>query len=423
MNNLASLSKIGFGGYRVSVKSEEHYQALYEALKEGCNVIDTSANYTDGDSERLIGKVLEEHPEFDPFIITKAGYIQGETLASINELSHNGKEMEDLVDLGEELKHSIHPHFLENQIQGSLERLGRSKVGALLLHNPEYYFKQEEEVSQKEYYQRIRKAFEYLESKVEEGVIECYGISSNNFTLNTNDPEVTNLNKVLKLAKSISKKNHFKIIQFPLNIYETGAIEKIHDGKKLLDIAKSHKLTTFVNRPLNAFSEDGLVRLATYENFHQELDDQDINDIFEVCCKLIKNKWLDTRIPKDFDELPLIKQFKEVWRDLPTPDAVDQVFYAHLFPFLIQLWGGKLSTEDSRPFSLLYETTMVLTRDRMTDQAKKIRKDFIEQGILPTNDLRSLAVLVCDKYLQDGADHVLVGMRKSDYVQQLKELF
>ena len=65
------MSKIGFGGYRISISSNEHYDALKKALESGVTLIDTSSNYTDGDSERLIGKLLLEQKRATPFIASK----------------------------------------------------------------------------------------------------------------------------------------------------------------------------------------------------------------------------------------------------------------------------------------------------------------------------------------------------------------
>ena len=55
------LSRVGFGAYRISIKSAEHHQALESALQLGENLIDTSANYCDGDSELWI--LLEYSPK------------------------------------------------------------------------------------------------------------------------------------------------------------------------------------------------------------------------------------------------------------------------------------------------------------------------------------------------------------------------
>ena len=47
-----SVSRFGFGGYRVTDESSQHGEALSKALLEGANLVDTSTNYTDGGSER-----------------------------------------------------------------------------------------------------------------------------------------------------------------------------------------------------------------------------------------------------------------------------------------------------------------------------------------------------------------------------------
>ena len=53
------VSALGFGAYRVDGRTPEHREALRMALGGGCNLIDTSTNYTDGASESLIGEVLD----------------------------------------------------------------------------------------------------------------------------------------------------------------------------------------------------------------------------------------------------------------------------------------------------------------------------------------------------------------------------
>jgi aryl-alcohol dehydrogenase-like predicted oxidoreductase len=73
MVQLSELSKIGFGGYRISSNSKENESALHYAIQCGCNLIDTASNYGNGESEKLIGKVLQKIPNNKVFVITKAG--------------------------------------------------------------------------------------------------------------------------------------------------------------------------------------------------------------------------------------------------------------------------------------------------------------------------------------------------------------
>lgn len=421
------MGQVGFGSYRISIKSKEHKEALEKALKAGCSLIDTSSNYTNGDSEELIGSVLAENPTLSPLIVTKAGYIQGKALQTLEELHKEGKALEDLVDLSENLKHSIHPDFLKSQLDQSLQRLKRDSVDYFLLHNPEYYF-QMEGATQDEYYQRIKKAFLYCEEEVKKGRIKAYGLSSNNFVLPLNDPHVTNLARILDVVKEI-KGEHFKMVQFPFNLIEIGALEKFGDygDESLLELCQQNGLITVVNRPLNAFTQNKLVRLATYESTYKNLDDHKARALFDSCMQLLKEKWDeatdDNVTSDDFYEVEIIKQFSEIWNNLPTPDAVDQVYLGHFFPFIARTWGRGLSAEESKPFYDLMEVSGHYARKNLSTKALEFKKQAVSVGLLAEDGERPFAVMAVETYLDYGFDYVLVGMRKPEYVDQMKHLF
>ena len=425
------MGQVGFGTYRVSIKSIEHREALILALKNGCTLIDTSSNYTNGESEKLIGSVLTDHSKFNPLIVTKAGYIQGHNLKNLEALNTAGLAVDDLVDLGESLKHSIHPEFLKNQLNESLKRLGKSSVDTFLLHNPEYYF-QTEGANQDEYYRRIEKAFIYLEEEVAAGRIKNYGISSNHFILPNNDPEVTSLNRILEISKRVSTKNHFKTIQFPFNLIEIGALEKFGDfgDESLFELAKLHNLTTMINRPLNAFTNNQLVRLATYETFTKTFNEDLALGDFNDAMTLVKKKWLEGAASdelvdeQDFNEVGLIKQFNELWNTLPTPDAVEQVYYGHFFPFLARIWGnGGLSPKEAEPFYKLMEHSLLYARKNMTKKALEFKSQAASVGLVPVESSSPFSVDVLETYLNYGFDFILLGMRRPEYVSQVSHLF
>ncbi|MFN8370976.1 MAG: aldo/keto reductase [Bacteriovoracaceae bacterium] len=426
MKQINELSAIGFGSYRVSVKSQTHENALIYALKNGVNLIDTSANYTNGDSEKLIGKVLSTFPQFDPFIVTKGGYVQGKNLEVMRELNFNNKAVDDLVFLDPELMHSIHPEFLEKQIEISLKQMNRTQIDCYLLHNPEYYFEDQNNLtSSEEYYKRIKKAFTFLEEKVQQKKIRYYGISSNNFPYSDTNPKVTNLQKVLDIADEVSSNHHFKFIQFPYNFMETGVLQNTHNGLPVLNLAKKNQLVTLVNRPLNAFSNSGLLRLATYEKFYQDLNDSESDRHFEFCNNLIYKKCLEIEplSKDDFATLPLIKQLRDVWKNLQSIDAVDQVFWGHLFPFLVKMWGGdSIPADESKPFYYLYDLSCKYALKNMTAKTIKFKNQLIQQDLINSSSTHSLAHDTIKIYLKSGLDHILVGMRKQEYVEDLIDL-
>lgn len=420
------MGKVGIGTYRMSVKSQKHKDNLLYALNNDCKLIDTSANYTDGDSELLIGSILEKNPQLTPIIVTKGGYIQGQNLKHLQNLQNQNKALDEIVTINENLKHSIHPDFLKNQIDLSLNRLNRASLDVFLLHNPEYYF-ETENAEASEYYRRIKKAFSYLEEEVHHGRIKSYGISSNTFINPINDPKVTNLEKILTIASEVATNHHFGHIQFPFNLIEIGALEKNDDygSFSLIEMANMNQLTTMTNRPLNAFLNGQLLRLATYEEAEAKLNSDEAENHFEKCWELLKNKFNNERVSEDenFEDIAILNQFKNIWKSISTPDAVDQVYHGHLYPFIAQLWGGALTPQESQPFYQLYEYSELYARLNMQNKAYQFKADAVRLNLLPTSSTKKFSVDVIETYLDYGIDWVLVGMREKHYIDQLKHLF
>ena len=114
-----------------------------------------------------------------------------------------------------------------------------------------------------EYYRRIRNAFVHLETEVAAGRICSYGISSNTFPGRPEDFAFTSLANAWDIACSISTQQHFRVIEFPMNLLETGALLRKNQGSdSLLEFAVKKNLGVLINRPLNAIVRDRLVRLA-----------------------------------------------------------------------------------------------------------------------------------------------------------------
>lgn len=420
---MKNLSKVAMGLYRMSIRSSEHKEALISALENGCNLLDTSSNYTDGESEKLIGEVLGENPQYTPTIISKAGYIQGINIEHIRALNDEGKANDDLVIINENLMHSIHPEFLEDQLKRSLERLGKKKIDIFLLHNPEYYLKQENS-NKDEYYRRIKLAFEYLESQVEAGTIGCYGVSSNTFVDTLFSDHNTNLEKLIEAAKGVKEDNSFKYIQFPLNLIETGALIKQYQDKNLIEYAKANGIKTLANRPLNAFTDQGLLRLATYDHSFPQVTAKEANDQMEKCLQILDEKIKERDQDIDIRDIPLIKQIKSMWMTLATPDACEQVFFQNFYPLVAKIWGGKgLKKEESVPFFSLFEMACLLSREKMSERAISFRDTAEKKGLIPIDHEKELPILAIETYLEWGVDHVLVGMKREFYVKDLTQFF
>lgn len=284
-------SKLGFGGYRIHTEEPEHREALAKALREGVNVIDTSTNYADGDSERLVGLVLADLikqgdlAREEVIVVSKIGYVQGHNLKAAEAREKAGKPYPEMVKYGEGIWHCLHPDFLADQLNLSLDRLGIETLDVLLLHNVEYFLSdaahraahrtdQDLDRLRDEFYRRLRAAFAYLEGLAQAGRIQWYGVSSNTCTAEPGDPEATSLSLMLHAAQEAAQglglaSHHFRVLQCPMNLFESGAWLTPNCGpgnqQTVLDLAKAEGLACLLNRPLNAMQpkRGGMTRLAS----------------------------------------------------------------------------------------------------------------------------------------------------------------
>ncbi len=275
-----TVSRLGFGGYHVDDDSPEQEAALIAALENGCTLIDTSTNYTDGGSERLVGSVLAEHISTGHLareavvVVSKIGYLQGQNLALAMEREAGGRPFPEMVKYADGCWHCLHPEFLRDQLGRSLDRLQLQTLDVCLLHNPEYFLSDAKRRRQgalsalrDELYRRLREAFAFLETEVAAGRIAWYGVSSNTAVLPPDDPEATALSRMLESAVAAAGPgHHFRVMQTPLNLFEPGAATQRNtgpdDSQTVLQVAAREGLAVLVNRPLNASVGDDMVRLA-----------------------------------------------------------------------------------------------------------------------------------------------------------------
>jgi uncharacterized protein len=273
-----TVSRLGFGAYRVDDETPAHRAALEHALRSGCNLIDTSTNYADGGSERLIGEVLRAGVadgslrREELVVVTKVGYVQGSNLELAEQREEEGRPFPEVVKYGRGIWHCIHPEFLREQLALSRERLGLATIDVCLLHNPEYFLMDEHERShgtlekrREEFDARLRAAFACLEEEVAAGRLRFYGASSNTVTAAVDEPDATSLERMLAAAHAAGAAS-FRVLQLPLNLLEAGAVRERNQGPDLsrtvLDVARAEGIAVLANRPLNASATSGLLRLA-----------------------------------------------------------------------------------------------------------------------------------------------------------------
>ncbi|MFN7975033.1 MAG: aldo/keto reductase [Acidobacteriota bacterium] len=279
-------STLGFGCYRIDEDAPEHTAAIEEAVALGCNVIDTSTNYGDGGSERLVGNVLRQvvgsgRIRRDAIVVvSKIGYVQGENLEIAHRREAEAAPFPEMVKYMDGCWHCIHPAWLEDQLRRSLDRLGLETLDVCLLHNPEYFLsdaakkdRTDLERTRDAFYARVEAAFAFLETQVSTGKIGCYGVSSNTCVAPKESLEATSVSRFVEAARRAGGSgHHFRVLQLPMNLLEPGALLERNagpgDSQTALDAARDAGLAVLVNRPLNAIRREGgsetMTRLAEH---------------------------------------------------------------------------------------------------------------------------------------------------------------
>ncbi|MGQ9898152.1 MAG: aldo/keto reductase [Acidobacteriota bacterium] len=418
---------LGFGSYRVEKEDPSHEAALRAYLMRGGNLIDTSANYTDGGAEYTIGRVLHGMDRSAVILVTKAGYIQGDNMRLAQRYN-----FPEVVKYGPGLWHCIHPEFLSTQIERSCLRMGVATIDVFLLHNPEYFLMAAAKrgltpADHDEFYRRICAAFAFLETQVAAGVIRFYGISSNHFPLPVTDPTHVSLARCLAQAESITAEHHFRVVQFPLNLLETGAVAEVNnDGHTALEFCAAKGLGALANRPLNAFAQQHLVRLADFVPPGEQVS---LDSLAQMLLPLREHEAL---LKSDFG-LPLMSGkgladwLLQLAPRLDSPLIWEQNAY-RLVISPVQQWMGQLAPPSHREtaFWSWRERFIELAHDALVSvanfaaaqaqpQSDEIRRrlralGYADEGQtlsqMAINTLRSLSDLSC----------VLVGMRQEKYV-------
>lgn len=421
-----TVSRVGFGGYRIHEFDPDHREALREALLSGCNIIDTSANYTDGSSERLIGEVTSELfsdgrlKRQEIVFVTKVGYVQGQNL---RDAKARQKPFPDMVEYQTDCWHNISPEYIEDQITKSLERLRVETLDILLLHNPEYFLKTE--ANRELYYQRIEKAFRHLESECEKGRIRYYGISSNTFPEPESRSDFTSLARVYEIAESISKPSRFAVIQLPFNLFEAGAaLNRNNNLKSVFDFAIEHKLGVLTNRPFNAFAKGRLVRLTSFPT-HDEVEVK--GDMHIALGRAIE---MEKRLP-GFPKTPQGLQWAHALRDrLAEIDDLliwKDVLFQQILPSIRQAISRLPSEQEAWGHeyqSAMQDLLRLVTWDleNLAEKKSLLMAEQINQLAPDLSTSKTLSQKMIRLYTSLPAlTTALVGMRTPNYVRDALE--
>src|SRR5215467_9514409 len=235
-------SSVGIGTYlgQPNEKTDEAYTSSVAAsVESGINIIDSAINYRFQRSERSIGAALKQlrakgFEREEIVLCTKGGYLtpDGSMPADPNQYffrEYIQRGIFSAKDLAAG-SHCMAPKFLKDQLGRSLKNLGAECVDVYYLHNPET---QLSEIAKAEFLQRVRTAFEFLESAVEAGEIRYYGMATwNGFRQEPRARDSMQLAEIAQIAQEIAGgMHHFRFVQLPFNL---GMPEALTLGNQML---------------------------------------------------------------------------------------------------------------------------------------------------------------------------------------------
>ena len=145
------LSRLGLGTMRLPlnenglIDEEETYKMIDYALKNGINYFDTAYKYHDGESEKVVGKILKQYPREDYYLATKFPGYDIALMSKVEEvfeeqlkkcqvdyfdfyLFHNVYEKN--IDLYLDEKYGILAYLLKQKENGRIKHLGFSVHGS-----------------------------------------------------------------------------------------------------------------------------------------------------------------------------------------------------------------------------------------------------------------------------------------------------
>lgn len=230
------LSSIGIGTYlgEPDERDDRGYRdAIAQALRSGCNVVDTAVNYRFQRSERAVGAALKEVIDRgdvardEVVVATKGGFIPFDGGYPTDPSGwFRTALLEPGIAAPDEVVANCHvmtPKYLESQIEWSRRNMGLETIDIYYVHNPET---QLSAVQRPEFLMRIRSAFERLERAVSEGVLGVYGVATwDGLRVPADHPGYLSLRELLAAAEQAGgKDHHFRAIQLPINLFMTEAV-------------------------------------------------------------------------------------------------------------------------------------------------------------------------------------------------------
>eukprot|EP01112_Ceratiomyxa_fruticulosa_P013541 TRINITY_DN3808_c0_g1_i1.p1 TRINITY_DN3808_c0_g1~~TRINITY_DN3808_c0_g1_i1.p1 ORF type:complete len:566 (-),score=121.37 TRINITY_DN3808_c0_g1_i1:55-1752(-) len=434
------VGKIGFNGQKIGFSEGKGVQseAISLSLRNGCNVIQVSGSFEKGQSEELIGATLNR--------LFEENEIQREEVVVVNRIGYTPSLSNILGDSA--IFPTLSPSLLQSQITQSLENLDLKCIDLALLHLPptdnllQIRTNSPSQTQTYSLFDSLLSAFLHLESEVEQGRIQYYGLTSREYSTPSSHKTsafTQTLTNILDTIRSKKGAHHFVAVEYPLNLFEAqGSV----DGISFPKVAHDFNLIRLSQRPLSAFfltptqKDPKYVRFATVDS-HSDIDitkelkekmDQTIH--LEETCLLMKLR--EKGVTDDNKNLPASKDISwgrvlasshERLRDLwewkfivenqikPTLDEALQKMSSDPRYLGWTLQYRVVAREMLKRYTWALESIHSSFYDKMKNEVECLWNEGLKDMNLSQMALKALIV-------SGQSDVVLTGMRTPEYVEQ-----
>ena len=273
------------------------------------------------------------------------------------------------------------------------------------------------------------------------GRIRYYGISSNTFPAPADQPDFTCLETIWDIAEALNSRHHFRLVQLPFNLMEPGAVLESNqpNSSSVLEFAQQRELGVLVNRPLNAFYSNQLVRLAEVPAFEIQPKDEVVRKI-QFLSKSEKSLWMKIlpaiNVPPGLtvrikEQMAIGDTLKHHWLNLGTYENWRQIKTGNLQPRIqgvmdylqpyanensdIGNWMASHRKKIDAAFGAvasIYAAQAAHQVDRIRRTVAAVDREWAEDGTLSQKALRAIRTT-------PGVTCTLVGMRRAEHVSDV----
>ncbi len=277
-----TLSNVGIGTYLGDADAKTDAlvtDAVKNSVLSGINIIDTAINYRSQKAERSVGRAISELVDEgkicrdEIFVSSKNGYVTNDADVPLDFWPYVNQEytQKGIIKEGDVSSryHCMSVKYLEDQLDRSLKNLRLDCIDLMYLHNGTEG--QLNDISRKDFLEKLKCVFELYEQKRDEGKIKYYGMATwESFRVEKTNPQYFALDDMLDIAKQVGGNNHgFSFVQLPFNLYYDQALllkNHILDGNKasVLEVAKQKNIGVFSSVP---FMQGNLLKNNTIPEF------------------------------------------------------------------------------------------------------------------------------------------------------------